>query len=535
MSRAVTDTSVSVHWGKFASAQRLTLATWKAKIMRSMSVSLLLLSGAFSSSTMAQSPAPYVRAIASHLVIESFVTLDWKTQCPAGHVPLGYTIMRGHSYDEDELLAFDRIDGNGVPVDRNAVSSAAQLAGGGFAVSLNNTEHHLKDFEVLLTCLALSAAADNSFALIQTASTAAAGAVGTISSFCTADFPVALGGFSNANDIVLQEVGSAPVWGTSANPLSLSDIPDGQTGPPTGWQVKVLNPQRAAAGFTAYSLCAKAPSLQTFVYSVPITVAFTASFSIFGAVPDGWTTVGRGFDTGSYAFQTASNVWTQDGTVADAQQWFPNTTYYDSGPAPVRAYMVKNVNGARKSGTAPARAVLAVLAVPSGSPSLPTSVDVVEFYNAGLDHYFITAIAKEISDLDTGIHAGWARTGQSFKAYGIGSSGSTTRRPVCRAYGLPSQGLNTHFYSASPDECFATLSNLGAWGLEASEVFEMDLPDAVTGDCPAAGVPVYRVWNRRQDSNHRYTTSIVIRDQMVQKGGVAEGYGPNAVTLCALP
>ena len=74
----------------------------------------------------------------------------------------------------------------------------------------------------------------------------------------------------------------------------------------------------------------------------------------------------------------------------------------------------------------------------------------------------------------------------------------------------------------------------GAWGLEASEVFQMDLPDAVTGACPAGGVPIYRTFNRRKDVNHRYTTSIVIRDQMVAKGGIAEGYGPNAVTLCGL-
>jgi hypothetical protein len=74
----------------------------------------------------------------------------------------------------------------------------------------------------------------------------------------------------------------------------------------------------------------------------------------------------------------------------------------------------------------------------------------------------------------------------------------------------------------------------GSWLLEASEVFEMDLPDPITGACPAGGVPIYRVFNQRKDANHRYTTSIAIRDQMVARGGVAEGYGPNAVALCGL-
>jgi len=59
-------------------------------------------------------------------------------------------------------------------------------------------------------------------------------------------------------------------------------------------------------------------------------------------------------------------------------------------------------------------------------------------------------------------------------------------------------------------------------------------PEPLTGACPAGGMPIYRVFNNRTDANHRYTTSIAIRDQMVAKGGIAEGYGPNIVTLCGL-
>src|SRR6185295_3020662 len=121
-------------------------------------------------------------------------------------------------------------------------------------------------------------------------------------------------------------------------------------------------------------------------------------------------------------------------------------------------------------------------------------------------------------------------------AYSVGSSRRTGRRPVCREYGQPSAGLNSHFYSASPDECHASLANSnGAWALEASEVFQMDLPDPVSGACPSGDVPVYRVFNQRTDANHRYTMSLAIRDQMVARGGIAEGYGPDSVALCALP
>jgi len=46
-------------------------------------------------------------------------------------------------------------------------------------------------------------------------------------------------------------------------------------------------------------------------------------------------------------------------------------------------------------------------------------------------------------------------------------------------------------------------------------------------------VPVYRLYNNRADTNHRYTTSLAIRSQMIAKGYIPEGYGPNAVAMCA--
>ena len=97
----------------------------------------------------------------------------------------------------------------------------------------------------------------------------------------------------------------------------------------------------------------------------------------------------------------------------------------------------------------------------SGAPTglLVLMDPVIEYYNKTLDHYFMTTVDKEIGDLDSGVHTGWMRTGQTFKAYGIRSSGPMGRRPVCRAYGKPEARLNSHFYSASHSECFATLAN----------------------------------------------------------------------------
>ena len=101
-----------------------------------------------------------------------------------------------------------------------------------------------------------------------------------------------------------------------------------------------------------------------------------------------------------------------------------------------------------------------LLAALLGGPALAraASVDAVEYYNAGLDHYFVTALPNEIAALDAGMFVGWQRTGLAFKVAAAGDTlpGST---PVCRFYGRPEAGLDSHFYSASPAECAAVQQN----------------------------------------------------------------------------
>ncbi len=163
-------------------------------------------------------------------------------------------------------------------------------------------------------------------------------------------------------------------------------------------------------------------------------------------------------------------------------------------------------------------------------PALP--VTAVEFYRAATDHYFISALQPDIDALDTGRFPGWVRTGLGFRVFAtaVGNPGAS---PVCRIY-IPPPG-DSHFFSASPDECAGTLAKFPTLVFESPSVFAVALPDATTGACPAGTIPVYRVFDNRADPNHRYTTDRSTRDAMVAKGYVAEGYGPDAVIMCAPP
>ena len=61
----------------------------------------------------------------------------------------------------------------------------------------------------------------------------------------------------------------------------------------------------------------------------------------------------------------------------------------------------------------------------------------------------------------------------------------------------------------------------------------MYMPDAITGTCPAGTLPVYRAWNQRPDTNHRYTMDARVQATMMQHGFAAEGYGTPPVAMCS--
>ncbi|MCC7219057.1 MAG: hypothetical protein IT517_19945, partial [Burkholderiales bacterium] len=155
-------------------------------------------------------------------------------------------------------------------------------------------------------------------------------------------------------------------------------------------------------------------------------------------------------------------------------------------------------------------------------------VTVVEYFNQSLDHYFITWVAAEQANLDAGnTPTRWTRTGETFKAYTTPQAGTS---PVCRYYIPPGLG-DSHFFGRGSTECEDTGRKNPSFTLESPDFMQMFLPAA--GTCPAGTSNVYRVFSNRPDANHRYMTRPALRDEMVAKGWLAEGDGPDLVVMCA--
>ena len=175
-----------------------------------------------------------------------------------------------------------------------------------------------------------------------------------------------------------------------------------------------------------------------------------------------------------------------------------------------------------------------------------TTAGVREYYNAILDQYFMSSMEPDIDALESGRIPGWQKLGTLFRAWsdswGNGDLPlSPPPVPVCRYFIPPA----SHFFSASVDECADIARIFPEFVLETRDAFYAYLPDATTGACPsvveASAIlsfgpiplqPLYRLWNARRDTNHRFTTSRASRDRMIQEGWISEGYGPDGVALC---
>jgi hypothetical protein len=174
---------------------------------------------------------------------------------------------------------------------------------------------------------------------------------------------------------------------------------------------------------------------------------------------------------------------------------------------------------------APQLASLAILAIAgTGTTSSGAStVPVVEFHDAQDGQYFLTADAAEIAFIDGGgLGDAWSRTGVQFDAWPRDGPAPAGAMPVCRFFGVPGVGPNSHFYTASPDEC-AQVKHDPHWQYEGI-AWQALVPGAA--GCAGEQRPVLRLWLPGADttgSRHRYVTDASLVPAMQAAGWVLEG------------
>jgi uncharacterized protein (DUF1800 family) len=159
-----------------------------------------------------------------------------------------------------------------------------------------------------------------------------------------------------------------------------------------------------------------------------------------------------------------------------------------------------------------ATAAISAICAQSAAAIEPTA-NVIEYYNATLNHFFVTAYPDEAAMLDQGVVVkGWTRTGVIWSAW-ANASDSATAVPVCRFFGTPGKGPNSHFYTADANECAVVQQNPG-WTFEAI-AFYIDVPQS--GACKAGTTPVYRSFYPGAEvsqSNHRFLPDMTMFEHM---------------------
>ena len=151
----------------------------------------------------------------------------------------------------------------------------------------------------------------------------------------------------------------------------------------------------------------------------------------------------------------------------------------------------------------------------------PPAQPVFAFYNEGIRHYFITAgAAEKDSLLSGGSGGGWYLVDEGFNAWPADGPAPVAAKPVCRFY---SAAVNSHFYTAGPNECELLKQPSSGWTYEGI-AFRALVP--TQGSCYPGTTPVWRLYNDRfaqADSNHRFVTSADTYRHMIANGWIGEG------------
>ncbi len=154
-----------------------------------------------------------------------------------------------------------------------------------------------------------------------------------------------------------------------------------------------------------------------------------------------------------------------------------------------------------------------------------TEATAIEFYNAIINHYFVSADPAEIAAVRSGDAGnGWRETGLGFKAWmQMPADTLATVAPACR-FRLPyTRFASSVFYTTSGAECDSVKASIG-WRYTGIGFYIA--PVGADGTCPSGYLAVQRAYNNgylRNDSNHRFSTSDSEMRAMAREGWAAEG------------
>lgn len=204
------------------------------------------------------------------------------------------------------------------------------------------------------------------------------------------------------------------------------------------------------------------------------------------------------------------------------------STFDASNAAPTTYVLgVAVLNGTRNATNVEQKffTIVRTVSTPAGKP-----VVAVEFFNASVKHYFITADQPEVDALERGAFAGWKRSVGGLAVYPVAEDAPMAAVPVCRFF---SSKFTSHFYTSDPVECDAVIARWpDTWQFETRSAFWVVPADGATGLCPEDYQPVYRLYSERNGPNHRYVTDLRLRNAMATAGWVPEGSGDFGVVFC---
>ncbi len=183
--------------------------------------------------------------------------------------------------------------------------------------------------------------------------------------------------------------------------------------------------------------------------------------------------------------------------------------------------------GMLDAGLALASTIPGNLVAPAGA------VQVIEYYRSDLDHYYLTADAAEIAQIDSNPLASDKRTGLYFYAWTNSALAPPGVQPVCKFYGNRTQLIDSYFFTAVASQCQYVIANWpGTWTLQSSAAFWV-LPADTEGRCAIGALPVYRFDNNRHDFNQRHTIDLSVKRAMINRAWVPDGAGKNGVAFCS--